>query len=467
MKYLLPFLIALSLFTFLIFSFYSNKQQPKKEEQQMPVHDLTEIRDSGRIVALTLYSSTTYFNYRGEPMGFQYELCEQFARSLGVELEMKVADSPQQLEQMLLQGEGDFIAYNLPVTLDRRDSLLYCGEDVISHQVLVQRKGRREKPLADVTQLIGKEVYVKPGRCHTRLVNLDKELGGGIIIHEVKGDSITEEDLIALVALGEIDYTVSDSEVAKLNRTYYPNLSIGLQVSFDQRSSWAVRKDQPLLAEAANRWHQENVSTPAYKASMKRYFEAAKAQPHGYILSIKDGKISHYDDLFKKYADSIRWDWKLLASLAYTESNFDTAVVSWAGAKGLMQLMPRTARAMGIPPGMEQNPEESVKAAVRYLQAMQHSFKKIPDADERINFLLASYNAGIGHVYDAMALAEKYGYDKMRWTDNVERFILLKSKPEYFNDPVCKNGYFRGVETYNFVREIRGRHRIYQSKIAD
>lgn len=200
---------------------------------------------------------------------------------------------------------------------------------------------------------------------------------------------------------------------------------------------------------------------------MKRYFEAAKAQPHGYILSIKDGKISHYDDLFKKYADSIRWDWKLLASLAYTESNFDTAVVSWAGAKGLMQLMPRTARAMGIPPGMEQNPEESVKAAVRYLQAMQHSFKKIPDADERINFLLASYNAGIGHVYDAMALAEKYGYDKMRWTDNVERFILLKSKPEYFNDPVCKNGYFRGVETYNFVREIRGRHRIYQSKIAD
>lgn len=438
--------------------------------QEIPTsytHDLPQIKDSGKLVVLTLYSSATYFNYRGEPMGFQYELCEQFARSLGVTTEIKTASTPQQLQRMLLDGEGDLIAYNLPVTIEGRDSLLYCGEDVISHQVLVQRKGRRVKPLTDVTQLIGKEVYVKPGRCLTRLINLDKELGGGIVIHEVKGDSITEEDLIALVALGEIDYTISDNEIAKLNRTYYPHIDISLQVSFDQRSSWAVRKDQPMLARAADEWHSRNVTTPAYKASTKRYFELAKSQPHGYILSIKDGKISHYDDLFKQYADSLGWDWKLLASLAYTESNFDTAVVSWAGAKGLMQLMPHTARVMGVPPGKEQNPEESVKAATRYLKAMQRSFRNVTDPEEHTNFVLAAYNAGIGHVYDAMALAEKYGYDKWRWTDNVEKFILLKSNPEYFNDSVCRNGYFRGVETYEFVREIKGRHRIYQSKIKD
>lgn len=464
--YMRRILHFISLFVVLGFSLNSCRKTTK-EADQLLVHDLAQIKDSGRLVILTLYSSTTYFNYRGEPMGIQYELAEQFARSLGVELDVKIADNPQSLEEMLLRGEGDLIAYNVPVTLEGKDSLLYCGEEMITHQVLVQRRGRRITPLKDVTELVGKDIYVKPGRSLNRLKNLDHELGGGIHIHVVDGDSITEEDLIALVALGEIDYMVCDNAVARLNRTYYPNLDIRLQVSFEQRSSWAVRKDQPLLAEAADLWFRENEASSEYKASMKRYFELAKEQPHSAILSIKDGKISHFDDLFKKYADSIQWDWKLLASLAYKESNFDTSVVSWAGAKGLMQLMPRTARAMGVPPGMEQNAEESVKAAIRYLNLMNRSFSKIEDADERINFILASYNAGIGHIYDAMALAEKYGYDKYKWIDNVEKFILLKSKPEYFNDSICRNGYFRGLETYNFVREIRARHRIYMAKIKD
>lgn len=116
----------------------------------------------------------------------------------------------------------------------------------------------------------------------------------------------------------------------------------------------------------------------------------------------------------------------MLASLAYTESNFDTTAVSWAGAKGLMQLMPATARAMGVPPGKEQNPEESVKAAIKYITATDRSFSMIPDKQERLNFILA-YNAGLGHIYDAMALAEKYGKNKLVWKDNVEASSCLKA----------------------------------------
>ena len=206
------------------------------------------------------------------------------------------------------------------------------------------------------------------------------------------------------------------------------------------------------------------MTSPAYTASMKRYFEISKATPHPSILSLREGKISHFDELFKKYASEIDWDWRLLASLAYTESNFDTTAVSWAGAKGLMQLMPATARAMGMPEGKEQNPEESVKAAIKYINATSKSFSSVPK-EERLNFVLASYNSGIGHVQDAMALAEKYGKNKYVWKDNVENFILLKSNEEYFTDPVCKNGYFRGIETYNFVRDIMGRYETYKKKI--
>lgn len=463
MRKIIPILLTL----LLIIGMGSCKRNKYDAASTPNAHDLPQIKDSGKLVVLTVFSSTTYFNYRGEPMGFQYELSEQFAQYLGVKLEVKVATNPQELETMLLKGEGDLIAYHLPVTLSGRDSFLYCGENFISHQVLVQRNSKKHTPLKDVTELIDKEVYVKPGKYSDRLTNLDKELGGGIHIHKVEADSLTEEDLITLVSLGEIDYTISDNEIAKLNRTYYPNLNINLQVSFDQRSSWAVRKDQPLLAQAVNEWQKMNATSPAYKASMKRYFEMAKTLPHGSILSVKDGKISHFDELFKKYAQEIGWDWKLLASLAYNESNFDTTAVSWAGAKGLMQLMPRTARAMGMPAGKEFYAEESLKAAVNYIKAMDKSFKSIADENERINFILGAYNAGIGHIYDAMALAGKYGANKEQWYNNVDKYILLKSRPEYFNDPLCKNGYFRGRETYNFVRDIRERHKLYQEKIKD
>lgn len=449
----------------LAWTFFAGGCRKHRPAAKPAVHaDLPQIKDSGQLVVLTLYSSTTYFNYRGQEMGFQYELCEQFAQSLGVKLKVKVARNAGELIRMLLAGEGDLIAYNLPITRDRMDSLIYCGNEVITHQVVVQRSNGRAKPLTDVTQLVGKEVYVKPGKYYERLVNLDQELGGGILIRRMASDSISLEDLITEVARGEIAYTVADDDIARLNKTYYPNLDIRLAVSFDQRASWAVRADCPLLAEAVDRWHAENRTSPAYAASMKRYFEISKSVPHSPILSLREGKISHYDDLFKKYAAQIGWDWRLLASLAYTESNFDTTAVSWAGARGLMQLMPRTARAMGMPEGKEANPEESIKAAVKYLGITTRSFTEVSEG-ERINFVLAAYNSGIGHVFDAMALAEKYGSNKYVWRDNVEKFVLLKSNEEYFTDPVCKHGYFRGQETYNFVREIMGRYEQYKKKI--
>ena len=451
------------------FCMWACQQTPQQQAVvDIDHYDLTHMKDSGVLVALTLNSSISYFDYRGEPMGFQYELAKHFAQSLGLKLQMKTARNMEDLVHMLLRGEGDLIAYPLPITKEFKDSVDFCGEDIITHQVLVQRNGNKsQKALTNVTELIGKDVYAKPGKHLDRLINLDKELGGGIHIHEVTNDSITNEDLMMQVANGTIDYTLSDNDLARLNKTYYPNLNTNLAVSFDQRASWAVRKTSPLLSEAADRWHKENMTSPAYKASAKKYFEMSKRLPHGPILSIKDGKISHFDHLFKKYAPEVGWDWRVIASLAYNESNFDTTAVSWVGAKGLMQLMPRTARAMGIPEGKEQNPEESVKAATKYLAQLARSFNKVTNPEEKMKIVLGAYNAGIVHVFDAMALAEKYGKNKYIWDENVASFILLKSNEEYFNDPVCKNGYFRGRETYNFVKDILGRAEMYKQKIKD
>ena len=461
MNHRLSLLLVLSL----LLSVFACRNGHLTGNEQEGVRDLAQIKDSGELVVLTLYSSTSYFIYRGQDMGFQYELSEQFAKSLGVKLRVEVANNVPDMIKKLLAGEGDIIAYNLPITKEWKDSLTYCGEEVITHQVIVQRNNGKTKPLTDVTQLVGQEVYVKPGKHYKRLVNLNNELGGANNIHLVTGDSITIEDLMSQVAQGKIAYTIADNDLARLNKTYYPNLNISLSVSFDQRASWAVRKACTQLADAADKWYAANVISPEYSASMKRYFEIGKSIPHSPILSLKEGKISHYDHLFKKYAKEIDWDWRLLASLAYTESNFDTTAVSWAGARGLMQLMPRTARAMGVPEGKEQNPEESIKAAVKYIEATDRNLQVIADKQERIYFILGSYNAGLGHINDAIALAQKYGKKKTVWRNNVENYILLKSNEEYFTDPVCKNGYFRGIETYNFVRDITERYQTYKNKI--
>ena len=133
------------------------------------------------------------------------------------------------------------------------------------------------------------------------MINLDKELGGGILIHEVSPDSVSNEDLIEWVSSGKIDYTVANDDLAKLNKTYYPKLDVKLAVSFDQRSSWAVRKTSPLLAAAADKWHRENMSSPAFLASVRRYFGDEQAYPLAwfYIIFV-DGRIFRYTTTFSK-----------------------------------------------------------------------------------------------------------------------------------------------------------------------
>ena len=172
-------------------------------------------------------------------------------------------------------------------------------------------------------------------------------------------------------------------------------------------------------------------------------------------------RISPYDSLFRTYADTIGWDWKMLAAVAYVESKFDTAAVSAVGAQGLMQMMPQTARAMGIPEGMEQNPAESVRAATDYFIYLSHLFRRVPEP-ERINFVLASYNAGFGHIHDAMRLAHKYGKNRHVWNDNVETYLRLKNDSIYYTDSLCRNGRFSGVETILFVRKVQHKYSEYR-----
>lgn len=439
----------------------------KNGEQDGTACDWDSIKARGELRILTLYSSTSYFFYKGEERGYEYELIKRFADDHELSTTVIVADNIAHLTEMLLNGDGDVIAYEMPVTGDTKKNMIHCGPEVVSNQVLVQ--STRNKPLiTNVTDLVGKDVYVERGsKYEERISNLNEELGGGIKVHCINRDTVVTEDLIEMVSKGEIPYTLADENLARLNRTYYPNINISLAVSFPQRSQWAVRSDAPHLAAEIDRWVDANGTSESYKAISKRYFEQEKRSSSRVILSVEKGRISKYDNIFKRVAKETGWDWRMLAAIAYHESRFDTSVVSWAGARGLMQLMPGTAAAFGLQADSIEYPEPNIRAAAKSLVSVEKNFAKIDNEREKMCFILAAYNAGLGHVYDAIALAQKYHLQPDVWTGEVENAMLMKANPEYFNDEVCRFGYIRGRQTVSYVREVMALYKLYCEKIPE
>ncbi len=451
----------------LLLLFVSCQNRNSKEEVAFDFPQIIE-KDTLRII--TLNTSTSYFNYRDQEMGYHYDMINNFCKKHGLELQVIVAQSPNMLIPMLQNKIGDVVAYSVPIENSLKDSIFYCGLNEISHQVLVQRNLKTDTLINDVTQLIGEEVFVvKDTKFDQRVHNLNAELGGGITIKNADKDTVVTEDLIRMVSLGEIKYTVAEERLAQLNQTYFRNIDVHLPISFDQRTSWAVRKDMPILADSLNSWFSQWNAEPNHLRINKRYFEEAKGFSHedrpSYVEILGAGAISPFDIYFKKYGKEFGVDWRLLASVAYHESSFDTEGESWAGAIGLMGLMPSTASMLGVTKDELYDPETNIRTGSKYLKQLIDIFGSIEDPNERIKMALASYNGGIGHITDARALAEKYDADKNVWNGSVEKYVHLKRLEQYYKDPVCKSGYFRGDETLNYVKIVMERWEIYQSKV--
>ncbi len=389
-------------------------------------------------------------------MGYDYDFVSRFAADKNLVLELKVATNLNSMIEMLDTGAIDLIAYEVPITAEYKSRVLHCGVENITHQVLVQPRTNASERINDVTELVGKDVYVeKDSKYQHRLQNLNSELGGGINIFPIDRDTLITEDLIAMVSEQKIPLTIVDSDIAKLNKTYYSDLDITLEVSFPQRASWSVALDKRWLADSINQWIKGEQPKNTQAWLLKRYFELSKSEPSIDNYQFSGNRISPYDDLFRKYARKIDWDWRLLAAQGYSESRFDTTVISWAGARGIMQIMPSTARAFGLDADRIANPEANIATAIEILTILNKSLAKhVPNEEERRKFVIAAYNSGIAHIYDAIALAHKYGKNPQIWDGNVAEALLMKSKPEFYNDEVCKYGYFRGRQTVTYVAQV-------------
>jgi peptidoglycan lytic transglycosylase F len=437
-------------------------------------YDLKEIKEAGVLRVITTYSPTGYFLYKGQTMGFEYELSKRLANQLGVRLEIVLAKNVDSVIPMLNRGDGDIIALGYTIMANRKEEVSFTDPYLITYQTLVQRKPKNwrkmtvdniKKQLAtDIVDLIGDTVSVrKNSSYYQRVKELSNQLGDTIYINILPGEMV-DEDIIKMVSEGKIKYTVIDNNKASINKSYFPNIDISTPVSLSQRIAWAVRKDSPELLAIINKGLKSIKKTPDYNVIYKKYFKNRRKfnqRLNSEYFTETTGKISKYDDLVKKYSKSLGWDWRLVKSLIYQESKFNEGNESWAGAEGLMQLMPATAKELGV---VDPNdPEQNIKAGTKYLNRMYDYWDNIPDSIQRIKFAMASFNSGYGHIKDAQNLAKKYQKDTLNWDNGVDVFVLNLSKPKYYNDPVVKFGYARGREPYNYIIEIFDRYNNYKT----
>ena len=224
--------------------------------------------------------------------------------------------------------------------------------------------------------------------------------------------------------------------------------------------TWQTREDEPLLRGAITEWWKPD-RVKQIESTANNVTVTVKRRMRPVMQDASHGIISAYDDLFRRYSSTAGWDWRLLAAMSYQESGFDPQAVSSMGAMGLMQLMPSTADAMGVPRDKRFDPEQNISASARYIRKVSQSFSDIKDAEERIKFTLAAYNGGVGHVQDAQTLTRKAGRDHQVWQE-VAPFILHLSEPRYYRDPDVLNGYMRGSETEAYVRLIMNRWNQYR-----
>ena len=437
--------------------------------------DLDGMKKRGKLIAVTDFNSTNYFIYKGEPMGFHYELLKQFSEYLNLNLEIITENDINKAFEMLNNGKTDLLAFDLTVNSSRKREIRFSEPINQTRQVLVQRKpvswlsmtvdDIEKKVIRNQLHLAGKTIYVQAGASSVEcLTNLENEIGDTISIIEVPYET---EDLISMVAKGDIDYTVCDENVALVNAGYFPIIDVATPVSFSQHIAWGIRKENSeKLAETLDAWITTFRNTNAYALLYAKYFRNDRSNKifSSDYYSLGSGKVSPWDNQIKSFSDSLKWDWRLLASLIFQESRFDPTVKSWAGATGLMQIMPETGKNFGIDIAL--SPENNMKAGVLYINYLQKFFSdRVPDSLERLKFVLAAYNAGAGNVVDAMKLASKNGKNPLLWDENVAIWMRKKSDPEYYNDPVVENGYYMGDESVNFVSQVLERFSEYKNII--
>jgi len=412
-----------------------------------PEPALARILRTGKITVLTRNNANSYYLYRGQPMGFEYDLAKAFADHLGVRLDLKVAERWEGMIPDIQTSEADMIAADLTVTAKRLRQVSFSDGYLTTRQQIITN--RYHPDIRGPEDLEGRTVHVRRGTSYQE--RLEEMQAAGLVVNIRLHVDVPTEELIRQVALGDIGITLADEHIALLNRRYYPGARVVSPVSEPQAIGWAVHKNAVQLRRRINRFFKQIKANGKYAEIYDRYFSNLEMFDYVDVRSYHRRlrtRLPSYQPIIEEAALLSNFDWRLIAAQMYQESHFNPAARSHAGAYGLMQLTIQTARSLGVTDILD--PLQNIQAGVLHLKMLYDFFNNAPEPD-RMLIALAAYNVGQGHLWDARDLARQFNLDPDRWASLEYTLPLLRYRKYYKN---ARYGYCRGTEPIKYIRQI-------------
>ncbi len=408
---------------------------------------LSKILDSGVIKVGSIYGRTTYYNGPVSQEGFEYELAQGFADYLEVKLEVYPYYSYKELIEQLDSGRVDFLAANVTMTDARKQKYRFGPAYQNLHFELVYQKGKTRP--RDFTELegdltiIANDIYREPLEAKAQEID-------GLTWQETSDRDI--EELLAQVAQGELDYTISDTNILAIARRRFPNLGIGFSVTDSLKLGWMINNETDDSLRAAMLEYFGNLRSSGQLAVLEdKYFGHVRSfdfvDTRAFMRAVEN-TLPKYKEMFEVHAGNL--DWRLLAAMAYQESHWDPEAISVTGVRGMMMLTQGTAKDMGIEDRTDA--EQSISGGARYFTNLLSRIPARIQSPDRVWMAMAAYNIGLGHLEDARRLTQRFGYNPDLWIDVKKHLPLLRQKKYY---TTTRFGYARGNEAVNYVDNIR------------
>lgn len=420
------------------------------------------IQNKGTIRFVMRNNMPSCYIWRGEIMGFHNDIAKKFAKDHKLRYELVMAPDNASLLDYIVDDKADIALGFLTPTQERKDKGIefsrpyhYSSEVVVTHT--------DDDRIQSIEDLKKRAITVRDSSAYWKTAKELKETIPALMLIPAD-DTMDTEEIIDAVGEKKYDITIADSHLVEMEINLGVDVKTALEVTKPQGQSWAVKSGNDELLNKVNGYIRKNYKGLFYNVTYNKYFKNKGRidKHHTDKTSHRTGSVlSPYDDFVKKYSERYGFDYRLMVAQMHQESKFNPKAKSYAGAKGLFQVMPKTAKELGFE-NLE-HPETSIHAGIKYMKWVQErmEYYDIKD-DQLIWFTLASYNAGSGHVADAIRLARQKGWRDDVWFDNVEKAMLLLSYKKYASK--ARYGYVRGKEPVNYVRSIKQRYEIYKQR---
>lgn len=410
---------------------------------------LDDILEAGKITVITKNSANCYYLYKNKPMGFEYDLAKAFADYLGVSLDVQTANDLTQMSADIAKGKGAFIAAGLTTDAESAGSSVLnfsTGYMAVEPLIIVHRDNRSVTKVEDFKS---HPVHVRQGSPYQAVLEDLKNQGIDLDIrlHE----KMNEEELIRQVSEKQIEATIANTHIALLNRRYYPKIDIRSSVGQRQFLVWAVSPESKELMVKIESFFRTIQQNGTFDRLYARYYAAVDFFDYNEIRAFYryiENRLPDYAMLIEKAAEKHDLDWRMIAAQMYQESRFSPDARSNAGAAGLMQLLPETAKDLGVTDIYDV--KENINAGVRHMKKLYDFFDKAKGID-RLCIALGAYNAGQGHILDARNLARDRKLNPDKW-ESLEKILPLLEEEAFYKDTIY--GYCRGTEPVDYVRQI-------------